>query len=124
MFKRHPKSVLKLQQLNALYLVTSGVPDRLTRLQNLAGLTVRCEAPSKSNLFADNIGTDYCSKRTANRILVNLARDHDSGLLARKEKEEKVLAATTWKQARSLAKQEDFGGSSCFSDNAGKVKLC
>ena len=38
---RHPKSVRTLQQLNSLYLVTSGVPDRLTKLQNLVGLCVR-----------------------------------------------------------------------------------
>ena len=38
---RNPRSVQTMAQLNSLYLVTSGVPDRLTKLQNLVGMCVR-----------------------------------------------------------------------------------
>ena len=54
-------------------------------------------------------------------MLVKLAKTHDSGLVERKEKEEKVLGATTWKKAGALAREEDAGGFSVLSDNAGKV---
>ena len=82
----------------------------------LSGKRLNC----KLNVLVNNYNY-YCSKRTTNRILVNLARDHNSGLLERRAREEKVLAARTWKQARALAREEGAGGVSYFSDNAGKV---
>ena len=54
-------------------------------------------------------------------MLVKLAETHDSGVVERKEKEEKVLGASTWKKAGALAREEDAGGFSVLSDNAGKV---
>ena len=54
-------------------------------------------------------------------MLVKLAETHDSGVVERKEKEEKVLGASTWKKAGALAREEGAGGFSVLSDNAGKV---
>ena len=43
--------MLKLQHLNSLYLVTSGVPDKVTRQQNLIGMGVRYVAEKGIHYF-------------------------------------------------------------------------
>ena len=61
------------------------------------------------------------SKRTTNRVLDNLASSHEDIVSEMKRKAEVVMAATTRKQAGALARTENSGGFSFFSDNVGKV---
>ena len=63
----------------------------------------------------------FSSKRTTNQILTNLALSHDHVAWEMKRKAEIVLAAPTSKQAGALARNDNSGGDSKFSDNVGKV---
>ena len=117
---RHPKSVQTVQQLNTLYWVTSGVPDRLTKLQNLIGMGVRCWSYSFKNCF---IFRNICSKRTGNQLLDNMAASHDHPVLEKKRKAEVVMAASTKKSASALAHRGNSGGVSFHSDNVGTVNI-
>ena len=135
---RHPNSVRSLQHLNSLYHATSGVPDRLMKLQNLVGLCVRCcEQISLIKYWLHNfiwghflfpflLWTYSCyeyffSKRLTNDILKHLALGHDEGLFEMKRMVEMVMGASTNKKARALALDGKSGGLSFFSDNVGRV---
>ena len=114
---RHPKSVLTIQQLNSLYLATSGASERFTRFQNLVGISVRFVI--SLNILCLN--SKLHSKRTTNQILANLASSHEDEVLEAKRKAEMVLAAPTQKQASALSRLDGFGGFSFYSDNVAKV---
>ena len=111
--------------MNSLYLVTSGVPDRLTKLQNLVGLCVRSCIFRQHHDYSqlDDLTLMLCSKRTTNRILTNLASRHDDFVWESKRRVEIVMAAPTFKQRAALARSDNSGGISAHSDNVGKVEI-
>ena len=97
-----------------------GVPDRLTKLQNLIGMGVRCWSYSFKNCF---IFRNICSKRTGNQLLDNMAASHDHPVLEKKRKAEVVMAASTKKSASALAHSGNSGGVSFHSDNVRTVNI-